>query len=125
MLATSSTYSTLLLKLFLSTSQMDSSPHSLAEYLIPNSLFLVRRAIRLTATEQIKLIMWLDSPNCDVFCVFRTDLGIPTEITDQLNNGTLTLPCIYRGVSTRGEHMFDILNVIPSTPIRVYMVAVV
>ena len=71
------------------------------------------------------MIMWLDSPNCDVFCVFRTDLSIPTEITDQLNNGTLTLPCIYRGVSTRGEHMFDILNVIPSTPIRVYMVAVV
>ena len=70
------------------------------------------------------MIMWLDSPNCDVFCVFRTDLSIPTEITDQLNNGTLALPCIYRGRSTRGEHTFDILNAIPSTPIRVYMVAV-
>jgi len=103
---------------------MDSSAQSLAECLIPNSLFLVRRAIGLTATQDIKLILWLDSPTCDVFCIFRSDLGIPTEVTDQLNTGTLTLPCIYRGRNTRGEHVFDIMNTVTSTPIRVYMLAV-
>jgi hypothetical protein len=95
----------------------------MAERLIPNTQFLVRRAVRITASQEIKLILWLEGADFDIFCIFRSELTIPTEVMDQINAGTLTLPSIYRGTNTRGEHVFDIMNTFASTPIRVFMVA--
>jgi hypothetical protein len=95
----------------------------MAERLIPSTNFLVRRAIRITASEEIKLLLWLDGAEFDIFCIFRSDLTIPSEVMHQINAGTLLLPAIYRGTNTRGEHVFDIINTFASTPIRVFMVA--
>jgi len=100
---------------------MASSTHSLADSLVPNTPYMVRRAIRLPASEGIQLILWLDGAAHDIFCIFRSELVLPNQLMEQINDGSLTLPCIYLGKNMRGEHEFDILNPITSTSVRVMM----
>jgi len=99
---------------------MTSSVQSLADSLVPNTSYLVRKAFRIPASEGVQQILWLDGAAHD-FCIFRSELALPNQLVEQVNSGALALLSIYRGVNTEGEHTFDILNPITSSFIQVYM----
>jgi hypothetical protein len=102
---------------------MASSTQLLADSLVPNTTYIVRRAIRLTQLEGMQLILCLDGAAHDIFCIFRSELALPNQLIQQINDGTMAVPSIYLGKNMHGEHEFDILNPNTLTTIRVMMEA--
>jgi len=97
------------------------SAPSIASTLVPNSIYEVRKAFRIPTPQGVQQIVWMDGSLHDIFCLFRSELALPADIVGKVNEGSLALKAIYRGLNPEGEHTFDILNPATGSFIRVYM----
>jgi len=66
------------------------------------TLYTVRKVIRIPASQSVRLILWLDGEAHDLFCIFR-ELSLTNQQIERVNNGTLTLTCLYHEKNMHGN----------------------